>query len=129
MGQETSGRLCVAASLLLSALAGCAQGPQQTVTVPESYAPVEQGSAMQRSTRAIIHFQRPTSDNPALSTAIAAACHCQPVFFRSYLDDALIYEIALPPGHSFAAFAEAMMQNADKLGIRTVEQDRILQHQ
>jgi hypothetical protein len=127
MRQETFS-LCVAASLLLSALAGCTQHPQQTVD-PKSYAPVEQGSAMQRSTRAIIHFQRPTSDNPALSTAIAAACHCQPVFFRSYPGDALIYGITLPPGSGFAEFAETLMRDAEKLGIRAVEQDSIMQHQ
>ena len=129
MGQETFSRLCVAASLLLSALAGCAQHPQQTVPYPKSYAPVEQGSAMQRPARAIIHFKRPTSDNPALSAAIAAACHCQPVFFRPYLGDALIYEIALPPESGFAEFAETLMRDAEKLGIRAVEQDSIMQHQ
>ena len=84
---------------------------------------------MQETARAIIYFQRPTSNNQKLSAAITEACHCQPVFFRPYLGDALIYEIALPTGHTFAAFAEALMRNADKLGIKTVEQDSIMQHQ
>lgn len=84
---------------------------------------------MQRPVRAIIHFQRPTPDTPELSTAIAAACHCQPVFFRRYLGDALIYRIVLPSETSFAAFAEILMRDAERLGIRAVEQDSIMQHQ
>ena len=84
---------------------------------------------MQRPVRVIISFQNPTADNAQLSVAISEACHCQPVFFRSYLGNALIYEIALPPGHTYSAFEVELMRNAPKLGIKAVEQDSIMQHQ
>lgn len=86
-------------------------------------------STKQLPARAIIYFQHPTVDNISLFTAISQACNCQPVFFRSYLDDALIYEITLSKGNSFASFAKALMQQATQFGIKAVEQDRIMQHQ
>ncbi len=84
---------------------------------------------MQRPVRIIISFQSPTVDNVQLSAAISGACQCQPVFFRSYLGNALIYEIALPQDHAFAAFEVELMRDAARLGIKSVEQDSIMQHQ
>lgn len=84
---------------------------------------------MQPATRAIIYFQHAAMDSPQLSAAIADACHCQPVFFRPYGADALIYEVALPQGLAFAAFEKALLQNAGPLGIKAVEEDRIMRHQ
>lgn len=80
-------------------------------------------------TRAIVYLQRSATDSDPLSVAVAEACRCQPIFFRSYPGNALIYEIALPPGLTFTAFAEALMRDAARLGIKAVEQDRIMQHQ
>jgi hypothetical protein len=81
---------------------------------------------MAQTVRAIIYFQRPAADNKALSDAIGEACHCLPVFFRPYGSDALIYEIALPQGQNFEVFKKALMQNAVQLGIKIVEQDRVM---
>lgn len=84
---------------------------------------------MQLRARAIVYLQHSATDRDPLSFAIAEACRCQPVFFRSYPDNALIYEISLPQGLTFAAFAEALMRDAARLGIKAVEQDRVMQHQ
>ena len=86
-------------------------------------------STKQLPVRAIIYFQHPTADNRSLFNSISQACNCQPVFFRPYLDDALIYEITLSKGKTFAIFAKALMQHATQFGIKAVEQDRIMQHQ
>jgi hypothetical protein len=115
--------------LLAFIVAGCAQHAQQRILQPKASTSNAGYSATQLPARAIISFQHPTSDNLGLSAAISAACHCQPVFFRPYLGDALIYEITLPAGHSFAAFSEALMRDAETLQIRAVEQDSIMQHQ
>ena len=109
--------------LLEYSLVACAS----TVTPPlKTNAPVEVHRAMAQMVRAIIYFQRPTADNKALSAVIADACRCQPVFVRPYDSDALIYEIALPQGRDFDAFKKALMQNGVQLGIRIVEQDRVM---
>lgn len=84
---------------------------------------------MQLPIRAIIYFQRPTADSKQLSASISKACRCQPVFFRQYRDEALIYELVLPQGYTFSSFEKTLMQNAAQLGIKAVEQDRIMQHQ
>ena len=109
--------------LLGYSLAACAS---PVTPPPKTNAPVEVHNAMAQSVRAIIYFRRPTADNNALSAAIAEACRCQPVFVRSYDSDALIYETALPQGQDFDAFRKALMQNAVQLGIRIVEQDRVM---
>jgi hypothetical protein len=94
---------------------------------PKDVAPSAQHGAIQTPIRVIIYFQRPTADNKSLSVAISEACHCQPVFFRQYSNDALIYIIALQQDHTFASFEKALMLNAAQLGIKSMEQDS-LQH-
>lgn len=91
--------------------------------------PVATHAAMQTPIRAIIYFQQSATDNKPLSLAIADACHCQPIFLRSYSADALIYEIALPQGQTFATFETALMRQADQLKIKLIEQDSVMQHQ
>ena len=77
----------------------------------------------QPALRAIISFVNPGPDSQKFTAEIADACRCQPVFLRPYSGNALIYQIALPAGHTFAAFEKSLMQKADKLGISMVEQD------
>jgi hypothetical protein len=128
MKRKRSGRPHGAALLLVSVLAGCAQHPSQSAPMPKATTPNEGHSAMQQRARAIVYLQHSATDSDALSSAIAEACRCQPVLFRSYLEDALIYEIALPQELTFAVFAEALMRDAARLGIKAVEQDRVMQH-
>lgn len=85
--------------------------------------------SMQSPIRIILYFQHPTSENKQLSSAIADACSCQPVFIRSYSGDALIYEIELPQGQTFATFEKSLMRHSGELGIKLIEQDCIMQHQ
>jgi hypothetical protein len=123
-GQMHRGALRFAMLFLLGySLAACASS---VTPLPKTKAPVEVHSALAQTVRAIIYFQHPTADNKALSAAIADACRCQPIFVRSYDSDALIYEIALPQGEDFDVFKKALMQNAVQLGIRIVEQDRVM---
>ena len=126
MNRNKYGRLYGKALLLLVfSLVGCA--PHSAA--PNAITPSEGHSAKQLPIRAIIYFQRPTADSKPLFVSISEACNCQPVFFRPYLGDALIYEITLPQGETFAIFEKALMRNAIQLGIKAVEQDRIMQHQ
>lgn len=76
--------------------------------------------------RTIIYFRQPASDNPKLSAAISDACRCQPAFFRSYLGEALIYEITLPSDYTFADFQKALLMHADELGIKSIEEERLI---
>jgi Tfp pilus assembly protein PilF len=124
LGRKNRGALRSAILFLLGySLAACAS----TVSPPPKInAPREVHSAMAQTIRTIIYFQRPTADNKNLSAAIANACRCQPLFVRSYDSDALIYEIVLSQGQSFDAFKKALMQNAVQLGIKIVEQDRVM---
>jgi len=130
MNRRTFSRLHYAASLLLGyVLAAGAQQTPQTPAASQANAPGAGYVAMQPPTRAIIYFQRTAAEDPKLSAAISEACRCQSVFFRPYLGNALIYEIALPMGQTFNAFAAALMRNAETLGIKSVEQDSIMRHQ
>lgn len=116
-------KLCVMrglASLVLLTLAGCSSGTPVTKAVH----PGDGRNAVQRPVRVIISFQKPTSDNPQLSAAIAEACRCTPVFIRPYLDSALIYQVELPQGQLFSAFEHALMAKGT-LGVRSVEQDSL----
>jgi hypothetical protein len=106
-------------------LAGCAVPISPLAGITPS---AGQGTK-QLPVRAIIYFQHPTADNKSMFAAISQACNCQPAFFRPYRDDALIYEITLSKGNTFAIFAKALMQHATQFGIKAVEQDRIMQHQ
>jgi hypothetical protein len=100
-------------------LLGCVQTRTSAEAVPAAQPPL----------RAIISFVNPSPDNQKFSAEIADACRCQPVFIRPYSGNALIYQVALPAGHTFAAFEQSLMQKADKLGISMVEQDVVLKHQ
>lgn len=84
---------------------------------------------MQTPIRVIMYFQYPISDSAQLSNAIFETCRCQLLFLRKYSDDALIYEITPTEASTFAAVAKMLMNHADRLGIKTVEQDRIMRHQ
>lgn len=84
---------------------------------------------MQTPIRVIICFQYPISDSAPLSNAISETCRCQLLFLRKYSDDALIYEITPTDASSFAAVAKMLMHHADRLGIKAVEQDRLMRHQ
>jgi hypothetical protein len=127
MHQDKCGWLRGVALLLAGcALVGCAlpASPEPKVNPPS-----EVRSAMQPHVRAIILFERPTSNNPQLIAAIAESCQCQPVFIRPYSNEALIYEIALPQGQTFVSFDKTLMKKAPALGIKAVEQDVLMQHQ
>jgi hypothetical protein len=108
------------ASLVLLTLASCSSG----TPVAQDVHPGD-GNAAQRPVRVIISFQKPTSDNPQLSAAIAEACRCTPVFIRPYLNTALIYQVALPQGQPFSTFERALLAKGAALGVRGVEQDSL----
>ena len=84
---------------------------------------------MQPPLRVIISFERPTANNTQLTAAIAEACHCQPVFVRQFLANAVIYEVTLPSDLPYAGFERTLLDKGGALGARSVEQDRIMQHQ
>lgn len=101
---------------------------QKPVTpIAEPVAPSQSQSPQAQTIRIVIYFQQTTTDSSQLATAIAETCRCQPVFFRQYRDNVLIYIIGLPQDISYAAFANTLLQNAAKLGIRSVEQD-VVEH-
>lgn len=110
----------IALTLLMYSLVGCALPPNPP---PKDTAPSAEHSAIQAPIRVIIYFKRPTADNKPLSAAISEVCHCQPVFFRQYREDALIYIIGLPQDHSYPVFENMLLQSAAKLGIKAIEQD------
>jgi hypothetical protein len=115
----------VALSLLAYSLACCAL----PVSPPsKDNAPGAVRSAKQPPARALIFFQHPVLDSSELSGVIAEACRCQPVFFRQYRDNALIYIIALPQGQPFADFEKTLLQKAARFGIKSIEQDTIEHH-
>ena len=116
---------CVALSLLMYSLAGCAL---PVTPPPKDVAPSAQHGAIQAPIRVILYFKRPTADNKSLSAAISEACLCQPVFFRPYLGEALIYEITLPQGAIFDSFEKTLMLNAVPFGIKAVELDELMRH-
>lgn len=95
------------------------------------YPPAADGAAdNQQPVRVIVFFSRPpVADSLQVMTAISEACRCFPVFIRPYADNALIYEIVLPQGQSFAAFEGAVLVNGISLGVQAVEQDVQMRHQ
>jgi len=105
-------------SVLMFLLSGCA--------VPGANSSSAELPASGVHARAIIYFRQPASDNPKLSAAISDACRCQPAFFRSYPGEALIYEITLPSDYTFADFQKALLMQADELGIKSVEEERLI---
>ena len=124
LGRKNRGALRSAILFLLGySLAACAS---HVSLPPKINASSEVRSATAQIFRTIIYFQRPTADNKNLSAAIADACRCLPLFVRSYDSDALIYEISLSHGQSFDVFKKALMLNAVQLGIKIVEQDRVM---
>lgn len=79
--------------------------------------------------RVIIYFAQAATSSPALDAVIADACRCQPIFLRQYNDNALIYQVTLPPADTFASFEKALLTAGIPFGIQIVEQDRVMQHQ
>lgn len=79
--------------------------------------------------RVLIKFLNPESDNPHISSAIAASCHCLPLFLRKDRADVLIYQVTLPQNLTFEDFEKSMRQQAVSLQIEFVEQDSIMQTQ
>ena len=108
-----------------SLLSGCTSGSTYT----QASMTADARTGLSRTFRTIIYFRQRAADNRQLSAAISEACRCQSVFLSSYSTDSLIYEIALPPGEKFETFETMLMRDAARLGIRTVEQDRIMQPQ
>jgi len=115
MNQSYSWRLL---SVLMFLLSGCSHPGSNTSSAELPASGVH--------TRAIIYFRQPASDNPQLSAAISDACRCQPAFFRSYPGEALIYEITLPSDYMFADFQKALLMHTDELGIKSVEEERLI---
>lgn len=110
----------------LLALAGCAT---QGSSAPMSVMSIDQEThPMQLPIRVIIYFHGQASDSAPLAGAIAEACGCSPVFLRKHADDALIYQISLPQGKVLASFAERLIEKTE-LGVKLVEQDRLMMHQ
>lgn len=114
----------LALALLGYSLSGCAL----PVSPPSKANESREMHAEARTVRTIIYFRYPTADNKPLSDAISEACHCRPVFFRSYGKDALIYEIALQQGQAFAVFENTLLQKSARLGISSIEQDSLDHH-
>ena len=108
--------------LLLFSLACCAS---PVPPPPQSSVPAEVRSSSERTVRAIISFQQPVAYSRELTDAVAAACHCKPVFFRAMAGNALIYIITLPQAQDFAVFEKALLRDASRLGIVAVEQDQL----
>lgn len=100
---------------LLQSLFACSQ-PRVPVQNP-SISPV----------RIIMYFDRQTSDSQQLVESISGACRCKPVFIRPYPGDALIYQLALPADLSFPEFEKQMHQRGSRFGIKSIEQDIVLQ--
>lgn len=111
-------------SLQMLLLAGCASPASVTAAGNPP-----QVNAMQPSVRLIIYFRQPALNSAQLTAAIADSCRCQPVFLRAYGGDALIYEISLPQQQSFGSFEKKLMQQGERLGIKLLEQDVVMQHQ
>lgn len=110
--------------LLIPSVMGCtssvAQPPKQE----------SQGATKASPIRVIVTFNRlPAANDQRLLPLLAEACNCTPVFFRQYLDNALIYEIALPQDMTFNGFQRAFLDRGAALGVRGVEQDILMQPQ
>jgi hypothetical protein len=101
--------------------------PKPYTPIAEPVSPPVVQSSPAQTVRIVIYFQHSTTDSSQLAAAVAEACRCKPVFFRQYRVNALIYVIGLAQDISYAAFENALLQNAAKLGIRSVEQD-VVEH-
>jgi hypothetical protein len=77
----------------------------------------------------IIFAHQAAEESKQLTAAIAYACRCNPVFFRKYSNNALIYEVNLPQNQAFPAFEKSLLASGASLGIKAVEQDILLQQQ
>jgi hypothetical protein len=123
---EISGSSCLAAIwVFIFLLAGCTFGN----THPQTGVTASSRSGLAQTFRTIIYFEQPAADSKQLFAAVSAACHCQPVFLSAYSGNSLIYEISLSQGEQFESFESMLMRDAVRLGIKLVEQDRILQPQ
>jgi hypothetical protein len=108
--------------LLISSAPGCANSVAQPVRQEPQR--VSKASPV----RVIVTFNHlPAANDQRLLPLLAEACNCTPVFFRQYLDNALIYEIVLPSDMTFSVFRNILLDRTAALGVRGVEQD-ILMH-
>ena len=114
----------LALSLIWCLLVGCAHATRDEPHTEEPAA------TTQPPVRVIIYFSHaPAADGKQLAAVISEACRCRPVLFRQYNSNALIYEISLPQTHTFASFEKALLAGGMPLGIQSVEQDALMQHQ
>lgn len=114
----------LALSLIGCLLAGCIHAARDTPSAKG------RAAATQPPIRVVIYFnQVPAADGKQLAVAISEACSCHPVFFRRYDSNALIYEISLPPNHTFASFEKALRAGGMSHEIQAVEQDVLMRHQ
>ena len=77
----------------------------------------------------ITFHQPPAADVQQLTTAIAVACRCAPVFIRQFDRYALIYEVELPPNQLFASFAEHLLSSGITPRVLAVDEDVRMKHQ
>jgi hypothetical protein len=121
MKLNTSGILKLLISLLLiPSILGCtssvAQPPKQE----------SQGVSKASPIRVIVTFNRlPAANDQRLLPLLAESCNCTPVFFRQYLDNALIYEITLPQDMTYYHFQSILLERGAAQGVRGVEQDSL----
>jgi OmpA-OmpF porin, OOP family len=73
--------------------------------------------------------QPPAEDREQLTAAIAQACQCQPAFVRLYDSNAVIFQIDLAPGQTYASFESALLSADVSPGIKSVAQDKLMQAQ
>lgn len=87
-------------------------------------------AATQTPLRVIVTLAQPPAEGKQqLTAAIAQACQCQPVFVRLYNSNAVIFQIDLAPGQTFASFESALLSGDVSPGIKAVEQDKLMQPQ
>lgn len=106
--------------LLIPSILGC------TSSVAQSPKQEFRGASKALPIRVIVTFNRlPAANDQRLLPLLAEACNCTPVFFRQYLDNALIYEITLPQDMTYSNFQNILLGRAAALGVRGVEQDSL----
>lgn len=112
--------------LFASSMLGCSNPitpPPKQETEPQSISRVS-------PIRVIVTFDRlPAAGDRQSLQLIAEACNCTPVFIRQFLNNGAIYEITLPPDMTYIGFQRMLLDSGGALGVRAVEQDRIMQHQ
>lgn len=117
-------RKLLIALLFASPMLGCAN----PVTPPPKQEP--QSISRVSPIRVIVTFDRlPAAGDQQPLQLIAEVCNCTPVFIRQFLNNGAIYEITLPSDMTYIGFQRMLLDSGGALGVRAVEQDRIMQHQ